>query len=363
MIGQLCSQAGIPRGRIYEIAFAGNTTMQQLLCGVDTSALGEVPFAPATGRALTFPAVELGLHIHPRGSAYVMPVIGGFVGGDTVAGVLATGMAEADGPTLFVDIGTNGEIVLQAGGKLRAASTAAGPAFEGARISCGMRGCTGAIEKVVVDGRLRTNVIGNVPPVGLCGSGLIDVAAELLRHGLLTPQGRLQTPDQLPSDVLPDLAQRLVLHEGKVAFLLAGAADIPVCPGSGMSARPIVLTQRDLRELQLATGAIRAGIAILLRQAGLGPKDLRQVLIGGGFGNFIRRSNAQRIGLLPCEIEHRRIRYMGNTSLAGARLAALSAAGPATGRTARPPHRARRPLDRRRVSSGRSPTSMIFPET
>ena len=180
-----------------------------------------------------------------------------------------------------------------------------------------MRGCTGAIEKVVVDGRLRINVIGNVPPVGLCGSGLIDVAAELLRHGLLTPQGRLQTPDQLPADVLPDLAQRIVLHEGQVSFLLASAAETA-------DDRPIVLTQRDLRELQLATGAIRAGIAILLRQAGLEPKDLQRVLIGGGFGNFIRRSNAQRIGLLPCEIEHRRIRYMGNTSLAGARLAALS---------------------------------------
>ena len=111
-----------------------------------------------------------------------MPVIGGFVGGDTVAGILATGLADVEGPTLLVDIGTNGEIVLQADGKLSAASTAAGPAFEGARISCGMRGSTGAIEKVVVDGHLRTNVIGNVPPVGLCGSGLIDVAAELLRH-------------------------------------------------------------------------------------------------------------------------------------------------------------------------------------
>ncbi len=317
MIGELCSQAGIPRERIYAIAFAGNTTMQQLLCGVDTSSLGEVPFAPATRHALTFAAAELGLHIHPRGSAYVMPVIGGFVGGDTVAGILATGMAEADAPTLLVDIGTNGEIVLLADKKLRAASTAAGPAFEGARISRGMRGSTGAIEKVVVDGRLRTNVIGNVPPVGLCGSGLIDVAAELLRHRILTPQGRLQTPDQLPADVIPDLARRIILHDGRVAFLLAAAAETA-------DQRPIVLTQRDLRELQLATGAIRAGIAILLRQAGLQPKDLERVLIGGGFGNFIRRSNAQRIGLLPCEIEHRRIRYMGNTSLAGARLAALS---------------------------------------
>jgi uncharacterized 2Fe-2S/4Fe-4S cluster protein (DUF4445 family) len=316
MIGELCRRAGISRQRIYEVAFAGNTTMQQLLCGVDTSPLGEVPFAPATGRSLTFPAAELGLHIHPRGAAYVMPVIGGFVGGDTVAGILATGMAEADGPTLFVDIGTNGEIVVQTDGKLRAASTAAGPAFEGARISCGMRGCTGAIEKVVVDGHLRTNVIGNVPPVGLCGSGLIDVAAELLRHHVLTPQGRLLPPDQLPADVLPDFAKRMIVQDGRVSFLLAAAAET--------GGEPILLTQRDLRELQLATGAIRAGIVILLQQAGLRPKDLRRVLIGGGFGNFIRRSNAQRIGLLPCEIEHRRIRYMGNTSLAGARLAALS---------------------------------------
>ena len=317
MIGVLCDKAGISRQRVYGITFAGNTTMQQLLCEVDCRALGEVPFTPAGGRALTFRAAELGLHIHPRGRGYVMPVIGGFVGGDTVSGILATDIAEAPGPTLLVDIGTNGEIVLQAGGKLRAASTAAGPAFEGARISCGMRGSTGAIEKVVVDdGRLRTNVIGNVPPVGLCGSGLIDVAAELLRHQILTPQGRLQTLDQLPADVLPDLARRIVLHEGRVAFLLASSEET--------GGEPIVLTQRDFRELQLATGAIRAGVVILLQQAVLAPKDLHQVLIGGGFGNFIRRSNAQRIGLLPHEIEHRRIRYMGNTSLAGARLAALS---------------------------------------
>ena len=246
-----------------------------------------------------------------------MPVIGGFVGGDTVAGILATGLAEAEKPSLFVDIGTNGEIVLSAGGKLSAASTAAGPAFEGARISCGMRGSTGAIEKVVVDGRLRINVIGNVWPAGLCGSGLIDAAAELLRHGLLTPQGRLQTPDQLLPKVLPDLASRVVLHAGQVWFLLAPETETA-------DGRPIVLTQQDLRELQLAAGAIRAGIVILLRRAGVEPKDLDRVLIGGGFGNFIRRSNAQRIGLLPSQIEHRRICFRGNTSLAGAQLVALS---------------------------------------
>jgi uncharacterized 2Fe-2S/4Fe-4S cluster protein (DUF4445 family) len=339
MVGDLCETAGIRRERICEITFAGNTTMQHLLCGIDPRSLGEVPFAPVTARGMSLGAAELNLKIHPRGRAYIFPVIGGFVGGDTTAGVLASGMIETAGPTLLVDIGTNGEIVLWANGKLTAASTAAGPAFEGARISCGMRGSTGAIEKVVFDNRLRINVIGNVAPVGLCGSGLIDAAAELLRHGILNSQGRLldrntiesakssQTPTGSPSsasrqephssDSHEDLAGRLVSEDGKSAFLLASAEE----SGTG---RPITLTQRDFRELQLATGAIRAGVVILLKHAGLKPSDLQNVYIAGGFGNFIRRNNAQRIGLLPHEIEHRRIRYLGNTSLAGAKLAALS---------------------------------------
>lgn len=317
MIGELAGRAGIRPERIYELTFAGNTTMQQLLCGVDPSSLGEVPFVPTAGRGPLLQAAELGLHVHPRATACVLPVIGGFVGGDTVAGILATALAESPGPTLLVDIGTNGEIALVAEGQLSAASTAAGPAFEGARISHGMRGSRGAIEKVIVDGRLRTNVIGDVPPVGLCGSGLIDLAAELLRHGLLTPEGRLLPSAELPDGVLPDLAQRLVEHEGRQAFLLAPQTETG-------NQEPIVLTQRDVRELQLATGAIRAGTAVLLQRAGLQPEDLAAVLIAGGFGNFIRRSNAQRIGLLPWQIPRRKIRYQGNTSLAGARLVALS---------------------------------------
>ncbi|MBN1394672.1 MAG: DUF4445 domain-containing protein [Pirellulales bacterium] len=317
MIGDLCGEAGVPRQRVYELSLAGNTTMQQLFCGVDPRPLGEVPFVPAGGRGVSCPAEKLGLHIHPRGSAYVMPVIGGFVGGDTVAGMLATDLANVEGAALFVDIGTNGEIVLLADGKLTAASTAAGPAFEGARISRGMRGGAGAIEKVVFNGRLMINVIGDVPPMGICGSGLIDAAAEMLRHGALDCAGRLRTPDQLPSNVLPDMARRIVMHQGQVSFLL-------VDEGESADQRPITLTQRDIRELQLAAGAIRAGISILLRRAGLRPEDLQLVLLGGGFGNFIRRRNAQRIGLLPLEVERSRIRFMGNTSLSGARLAALS---------------------------------------
>jgi uncharacterized 2Fe-2S/4Fe-4S cluster protein (DUF4445 family) len=318
MIGEVCREAGVARDRIYEVAVSGNTTMQQLFCGIDPSPLGEVPFVPAGGRGLTCSAEQLDIHIHPRGNVYVMPVIGGFVGGDTVAGIVATELADARKPTLLVDIGTNGEIALWADGKLSAASTAAGPAFEGARISCGMRGCTGAIEKVVVEqGRLRINVIGNATPAGLCGSGLIDVAAEMLRHGIVTSTGRLLAPERLTAGTLPDMVERVISHDGQTSFLLASAAETS-------DGRPITLTQRDLRELQLATGAIRAGIIILLRRAGLQPSDLDRILVGGGFGNFIRRSNAQRIGLLPSAVEHHRIRYMGNTSLAGARLAALS---------------------------------------
>ncbi|HEY4761088.1 MAG TPA: ASKHA domain-containing protein, partial [Thermoguttaceae bacterium] len=315
MIGELCTKAGIGREQIYCLSFSGNTTMQQLFCGVDTSSLGKMPFMPSVTEGFTRSAADLGLQIHAGGRAYIFPIIGGFVGGDTVAGILATELINTPGPTLLVDVGTNGEIVLWANGKLSAASTAAGPAFEGARISCGMRGSAGAIEKVVVDSRLRINVIGNVAPLGLCGSGLIDAAAELLRHRVLSSQGKLLTPDQLPSDVLPDLRRRIILYEGKVAFLLVDQEE------SAMG-RPLVLTQRDFRELQLASGAIRAGTGILLRRAGLKPKDLSEVLIGGGFGNFIRRKNAQRIGLLPNQIEHHQILYRGNTSLAGSRLAA-----------------------------------------
>jgi len=317
MLEQVCAEAGVSRRRIYLVSIAGNTTMQQLFCGIDPSPLGEAPFVPAMGRGLMCRATELGLNIHPQGMAYVLPIIGGFIGGDTVAGILVAELCQGAELRLFVDIGTNGEIAVWTGSRLLTASTAAGPAFEGARISCGMRACRGAIEKVLFDGRLRLNVIADALPAGLCGSGLIDLAAELLRHGLLDVRGRFATPQQLPPDVPRELAERLINHNGQAAFLLVPAEE-------AADGRPIVLTQQDVRELQLAVGAIRAGTAVLLRQAGVEAHDLHRVFIGGGFGNFIRRRNAQRIGLLPPKLEHSRIRYLGNTALAGARLTALS---------------------------------------
>jgi len=317
LFARLCQQAKLTRDAIYEVTISGNTTMQQLCAGLDPRWLGRVPFVPATGDSLNLSAAELGLQIHPRGRVYFMPVIGGFVGGDTTSGILATRLADLPGPAMLIDIGTNGEIVLAAEGRLWAASTAAGPAFEGARISRGTRAAPGAIDKVVVDGRLRINTIGGDPPMGLCGSALIDVTAELLRYGLLTPQGRLVRPEELPAEVPADLAERLVVCDGQAGFVVATADETA-------DGKALVLTQRDVRETQLATGAIRAGTTMLLRRAGLEAQDLKTLLVAGGFGTFLRRNNAQRIGLLPPGLEHRRIRFQGNTSLAGARMVLLA---------------------------------------
>ncbi len=318
MIDALCAGAGISREHIYEATFAGNTTMEHILCGLNPAQMGAIPFVPMHARGLLIPAQEMGIPIHRGALTYLFPLIGGFVGGDTVAGMLATRIDRMEGPVLLVDIGTNGEIVLAHDGKYWAASTAAGPAFEGARISCGMRGTHGAIEKVVLNGDVRLEVIGNAEAVGLCGSGLIDLVAELLNHGIVAPDGQMRSPDELPPGLAPALAARVRLApDGAARFVLVDAT-------ARSGAAEVAFTQRDVREVQLGCGAIRAGIALLLRSAGIGAADLKTVLIAGGFGNFIRRSSAQRIGLLPAGIDHQRIRYVGNVSLAGARAALLS---------------------------------------
>ncbi|MCD4825715.1 MAG: ASKHA domain-containing protein [Phycisphaerae bacterium] len=321
LLGQVCKDAGITRDEIRAISLAGNTTMQHLLCSLDVSSLSVLPFEPARQEAWVSEAAELGLTIAPGGKAFVLPVIGGFVGGDTVAGILATDMTDAAGPTLMIDIGTNGEIVLAADGQLLAASAAAGPAFEGARISSGMRAAAGAIEKVIIarpDGLMKTNVIGGAEPIGLCGSAIVDIAAEMLRWGLMDPMGRILPIDELPADIPGALAERLREDDrGQMEFVLS----------VGRDGRPdVTIQQRDFRELQLATGALRAGVGILLKQAGLKPADLERVLIAGGFGSFIRRNNAQRIGLIPADVPPERIGYVGNVSLHGAKRVLISTA-------------------------------------
>jgi uncharacterized 2Fe-2S/4Fe-4S cluster protein (DUF4445 family) len=313
IVDRLCRQVAITADRIAAVAVAGNTAMQQIFCGADPQYLGTSPFVPVLRSVPLMKAKEVGLNLHPETMLYVFPVIGGFVGGDLVSGILSTKLNSIEGPSLLIDIGTNGEVILCHEGKWIAAATAAGPTFEGARIRHGMSASLGAIERCrMVEGDLSLQTIGRVKPVGICGSGLIDVAAELLRQGIVSNTGQLHPPENAPEALSERLRRRMIRLKNRPAFVLATEEE------SGRDGEPVLITQNDVRQLQLATGAIRAGVRLLLHQQAIPPESLQHVFLGGGFGNFLRRENAQRIGLLPWEIPVSRIQYRGNTSLAGA---------------------------------------------
>ncbi len=316
IINNLCKDANISKNHIYEVNIAGNTAMEHLFSGIDPRPLGQLPFTPAFTQGLVLQTKDIPLPINPQGRIYIFPVIGGFVGGDTTACILTSEMWNTKETTLLVDIGTNGEIVLAHNGKLLAASTAAGPALEGARISCGMRATTGAIEKVVFeDERIELSVIGDVEPIGICGSALIDIVSNLVKIGVISSSGSFLTGDELDNKIPNSLEKRLLTNEsGQKEFILFKKVN-----GDNIS-----LTQKDIRELQLAIGAIRAGIMILLKKAQVSINDIDKILMAGGFGSFIRRSSAQEIGLLPCVEERETICYVGNASLAGAKWALLN---------------------------------------
>lgn len=315
VIDALCAATGRSPMDIRRITVAGNTTMQQLLLAIDPSPLGEKPFTPAFLDAQIVLAGTLGLHAHVEAQVIVFPQIGGFVGGDTVAGLLAAHADIFDKPTLLVDIGTNGEIALFNKGEILTASTAAGPAFEGARIRQGMRAVTGAIDQVWISGNtLCCHVIGGHSPRGLCGSALIDLVALLLRVGLLNEMGQLEVVESKAAQLSDELRSRLIETEQGTCFVLA----------VGQTGTPLVLlTQQDVRELQLASGALRSGIDTLLKKAGLTAMDLDSILLAGGFGNYMRCEHAIEIGLLPL-IPIERIRFVGNASLTGAKRVLLS---------------------------------------
>jgi uncharacterized 2Fe-2S/4Fe-4S cluster protein (DUF4445 family) len=317
IIDECVARASVVSHDIWEIGVAGNSIMQQIFCGIDPSPLGEIPFIAAFENGQSFPAADVGLRANPAAYAFCLPQIGGFVGGDTVAGIIATRLDTAVKPALLVDIGTNCEIVLSHQGKMLATSTAAGPAFEGARISQGMRATVGAIEKIYLrDNDIVAGVIGNVPPIGLCGSALIDAAATLLNLGVLDMMGRILTGDDLPRNLPPAIRRRVIMEDDQPAVVLAFAENTGAM-------RPVLVRQSDIRQLQLGVGAIRAGISILLRRTGLTPESLDTVLLAGAFGNYIRRHNAVRIGLLP-QVPIERIRFISNSSAMGARLALVS---------------------------------------
>jgi len=305
---------GINTSSIYKATVVGNTCMTHLLLGIDVTSLGQSPYVPSVCADVTLPAHELGLEISPEAFVVVLPNVAGFVGSDLV-GVLLASEWEAEGRTrLAVDIGTNGEMALLHESKTYACSAAAGPAFEGAGISCGMRGAPGAIDGVRIADSVEITTIENRPAIGMCGSGLVDAIAEMLDAGIIDQTGRMLSPGDagpLPAAV----RERLIETENGVEFVLATKRE----SGNG---RPITLTAADVRHVQLAKGSIHAAIQTLIRTAGTTDDELSEILLAGAFGNYIRVESAIRIGLIP-SVPKDRVRSVGNAAGAGARLALL----------------------------------------
>lgn len=321
LAAEVCAEGGVAPGEVYEIALAGNATMTHLALGIDPEPLGVAPFVMASRTFEGVAAADLGVRVHPGARAYLFPALGAYVGGDIVAGALASGMDRDRRIRLFVDVGTNCEIVLAAGDRLLATAAPAGPAFEGAAIRCGMRAAPGAIEGVKIsDDDVALQVIGDVEPVGLCGSGLVDAVAALVCAGLVDATGRLVAADA-PA-VAPGLAARLRQVGKERVFVLAFGAGSP--DGSpGEMAGAIYLSQRDVRELQFAKAAIATGWRLLLEEQGLAPSDVAQVLLAGSFGSYLSPTAAVRIGLVP-DVSVLRIVSAGNVAGEGAKMALLS---------------------------------------
>ncbi len=269
LAGEVCEEAGVDPEQVYEITVCGNVTMTQLALGIDPEPLSMAPFVVATHELPEVRAADFGVPVHARAPAWVFPSMGAYVGGDIVAGLLATGLTRDRRLRLFIDVGTNSELALGSHERVLATAAPAGPAFEAAQIRCGMRAADGAIEGVRIDGdQLELQVIGDSEPAGICGSGLVDCVAELVRAGLLDRSGRF-IPDEDADELHPGLAERLTKVGEERVFYLAD---------------DVYLSQRDVRELQFAKASIATGWNLLLRDLGAEPSDIQQVLLAGSFG-------------------------------------------------------------------------------
>jgi uncharacterized 2Fe-2S/4Fe-4S cluster protein (DUF4445 family) len=313
---QVCTEGGVDPTHVYEVALAGNATMTALALGIDPEPLGVAPFVMSVAHPPVVLASDLGLALHPRARAALFPALGAYVGGDIVAGMLATGMDRDKRTRLLIDVGTNCEIVLSDGERIVSTAAPAGPAFEGGAIRCGMRAAEGAIEVVKLGELVELGVIGDVEPKGLCGSGLVDAVAELVRVGLIDGSGRYVPDDTAPSVApnLPDPHTKNGQDRVLVQHRPHPGADPADC---------VVLSQRDVRELQFAKAAISTGWSLLLQELDLEPRDVQQVLMAGSFGSYLSSASAVRIGLVP-HLPVLRIVSAGNVAGEGAKMALLS---------------------------------------
>ena len=301
----MCQETGIQPQHILEAVLVGNTAMHHLFLGLPVDQLSRSPFVPAVSSATDVKASNLGLHITPGGYIHLLPNIAGFVGADHVAVLLATKpWRYTKEAVLTIDIGTNTEVSLASGGVMTAVSCASGPAFEGGHIKHGMRAMPGAIERVrISNGSIRYQTIDNASPIGICGSGILDSLAEMYRAGIVDERGRMQITHERVREGA----------KGREFVLVEAAGD----------RREIVITQGDVRELQLAKAAIRTGIQALLEAAGLKEEDIARVVVAGAFGSYIDISSAIATGMLP-SLPLRRYHQVGNAAGTGARLALLS---------------------------------------
>ena len=317
LVGEVCEAGGVERSEVYEVALAGNATMTHIALGIDPEPLGVAPFIMSTRLLPEVLAAEVGVHVHERARAVIFPAFGAYVGGDILAGLLASGMDRDPRVRLFLDIGTNCELVLGNSDRLLATAAPAGPAFEGAAIRCGMRAAPGAIEVVRLSpDAIELGVIGDVEPMGLCGSGLVDVVAELVELKLIDSSGRFVT-DEVAGGLAPGLAPRLTMMGAERVFVVHWRGPVGEVEGS------IFLSQRDVRELQFAKAAIATGWRILLEEAGIGPQDVAQVLLAGSFGSYLSPASAVRLGLVP-HLPTLRILSAGNVAGEGAKMSLLS---------------------------------------
>lgn len=315
IIEMLCESTDTKFREIYEMSLAGNTIMNHLFLGVNPQFIAEAPYIPAFRKSQKFMAEELGLAMLPRGPVSTLPNISGYVGGDITGFILACDLHKKDKFTLGIDVGTNGEIVFGSKEKLICCSTAAGPAFEGGQISCGMRAMEGALDKYFIDEeQVFFHVIGDVEPKGICGTGLIDIVAEMVRFGIVDETGKIIDPGTFAG---PDWLRKRIVHNGtNYDFAIVSEEDL----GAKQS---LFFKQQDIRELQLAKSAVAAGITILMKELNVEIDAIDEVLIAGAFGSYLNKYNALRIGLIP-NIAPEKIKFVGNAASMGAKKFLLS---------------------------------------
>ncbi|KPU42536.1 Na(+)-translocating NADH-quinone reductase subunit F [Oxobacter pfennigii] len=305
LIGKLSAKTNIPMKHIYNVTIVGNTTMTHLFLGLPSTNIAVAPYIPVVTSLVDIPGKEMGIPI--AGYISVLPGVASYVGSDITAGILDCEMHKSETYSLLLDLGTNGEIAVGNKDRIVACATAAGPAFEGATIKCGIGGVKGAVSKVDLDSEKIYTTIGDAKPIGICGSGVLDMVSEFVKHEIVNNMGRMQDPATL--DLTENIKKRIVPStDGGKEFIIEGN---------------IVFTQKDVREVQLAKAAVSAGILILMKEAGITHDDIKDVYVAGGFGNFMDINSALTIGLLPKEFTGK-VKSVGNSAGTGSKMCLLS---------------------------------------